>query len=72
MRPVSPATSTLLYDNASGLQLTPSKGEQVLAWTTRYELNLGWMTLALSRVRRNLRTKRANQNPPPLVSMAFL
>jgi len=30
------------------------------------------MTLALSRVRRNLRTKRANQNLPPLVSIAFL
>jgi len=72
MRPVSPTTSTLLYENASGLQLTPSKGAQVLTWTTCYELNLGWMTLALSRVRQNLRTKRANQNPPPQVSTAFL
>jgi len=32
MRPVSPTTSTLLYENASGLQLTPSKGAQVLTW----------------------------------------
>ena len=30
------------------------------------------MTLALSRVRRNLRTKRANQNLPPLVLTVFL
>jgi len=30
------------------------------------------MTLALSRVRRNPRAKRANQNLPPLVSIAFL
>jgi hypothetical protein len=30
MRPVSPTTSTLLYEDASGLQLTPSKGAQVL------------------------------------------
>ena len=35
MRPVSPTTSTLLYENASGLRLTPSKGAQVLTWTTR-------------------------------------
>ena len=35
MRPASPTTSTPLYENASGLQLTPSKGAQVLAWTTR-------------------------------------
>ena len=72
MRPVPSTTSTLLYENASGLQLTPSKGAQVLTWTTRWELNLGWMTLALSRVRRNLCAKRAKQNLPPLVSTAFL
>jgi len=30
-----PTTSTPLYRNASGLQLTPSKGAQVLTWTTR-------------------------------------
>ena len=34
MRPASPNTSTLLYENASGLQLTPAKGAQVLTWTT--------------------------------------
>jgi hypothetical protein len=32
-RSVSPTTSTVLYENASGLQLTPSKGAQVLTWT---------------------------------------
>jgi len=32
-RPVSPTTSTPLYENASGLQLTPSKGAQVLTRT---------------------------------------
>jgi len=34
-RPASPTTSTPLYENASGLQLTPSKGVQVLTWITR-------------------------------------
>ncbi len=33
MRPVSPTTLTPLYENASGLQLTPSEGAQVLTWT---------------------------------------
>jgi len=34
-RPASPTMSTPLYENASRLQLTPSKGAQVLTWTTR-------------------------------------
>jgi len=34
-RPASPTTSTPLYENASELLLTPSKGAQVLTWTTR-------------------------------------
>jgi len=33
-RPVTPTTSTPLYENASGLQLTPSNGAQVLTWIT--------------------------------------
>jgi len=35
MRPVSLTMSTLPYEDASGLQLTPSKGAQVLTWTIR-------------------------------------
>jgi len=30
MRPVTPITTTPLYESASGLQLTPSNGAQVL------------------------------------------
>jgi len=40
-RLVTPTSSTLLYENASGLQLTPSNGAQVLTWISRYELKLG-------------------------------
>ena len=40
-RQVSPTTLTPLYENASGLQLTLSKGAQVLTWITRLELDLG-------------------------------
>jgi len=39
-RPASPTTSTPLYENAPRLQLTPSKGAQVLTWITHLELNL--------------------------------
>jgi len=34
-RPVTPTTSTLLYEDASGLQPTPSNGARVLTWITR-------------------------------------
>ena len=34
-RPVTPTTSTPLYENASGLLLTPTNGAQVLTWITR-------------------------------------
>jgi len=34
-RPVTPTTSTPLYENASRLPLTPSNGAQVLTWITR-------------------------------------
>jgi len=35
MRPVTPTMSTLLYEDASGLQLTPLNGARVLTWITR-------------------------------------
>jgi len=41
MRLVTLTMSTPHYENASGLQLTPSNGAQVLTWITRQELNLG-------------------------------
>jgi len=35
MRPVTPTTSTLLYEGASGLQPTPLNGARVLTWIIR-------------------------------------
>jgi len=34
-RSVTPTTSTPLYEDASGLQPTPSNGTRVLTWITR-------------------------------------
>ena len=71
MRPVTPTMSTLLYEDASGLQPTPSNGARVLTWITRKELSLGETTLAPLGVRRNPCAKQANPGFQPMFMMDF-
>jgi hypothetical protein len=72
MRPVSPTTSTLLYEDASGLQLTPRKGHRFsLGLPARNSIWDGRRSLYREYVE-TPGQKRASQNLPPLVSKAFL